>query len=294
MPKMPTHIILLTMPLVLAILAGSSGSERRRVLEGSTSATSIPATCQGTSFPCDVSLSITDVEYLGGLSASDRFRVKLLLTSPSPCFSALGFGGLGPQSLFSADFAVSVKVTRRLGHTDTGFESANRSITGAFSIDVKVPRGTLETDPVTVEANVNTTVTLKSAIEAHVAGTGIPTFNGPQSSNASGNTAQCYPSVTIAGVNYVQGSGAQKDTVTVNWTVAQPQSSCMKLTNVTATAKLKRTDGSTGTATSGGNGTATLQVSGNPGNVASFDVSVKTEAASGPNITASAKKIKNL
>jgi hypothetical protein len=100
--------------------------------------------------------------------------------------------------------------------------------------------------------------------------------------------------VAITGVNYVQGSGTQKDTVTLNWTVVQPQSSCLKLTNVTATAKLKRADGSTGTATSGGNGTATLQVSGNPGNVVSFDVGVLTEAGSSPNITGSATKIKNL
>lgn len=293
---MPKFTNLLTMPLIAALLTTPFGFERGGVLEGSVSRAMTATACQGPTFPCEVNLSITDVEYLGSLPSSDRFRVKMLLASSSPCFSALTFqGGFAPQSLFSADLAVSVKVTRRLGHTDTGFDSANRSTTGPFSIDIKVPRGTLETNPVTVEANVNMTVTLRSTNAVRVAGSGIPTLNaGPQSSNATGNTAQCFPSVTITGVNYVQGSGTQKDTVTVNWTVAQPQSSCLKLTNVTAEAKLKRADGSTGTATSGGNGTATLQVSGNPGNVVSFDVSVRTENGSSPNITVSAKKIKSL
>lgn len=291
---MPKFTILLTMPLIAALLTTPFGFERGGVLEESVSRTMTSTACQGPTFPCDVSLSITDVEHTSGLSPTDRFRVKMLLTSPSPCFSTIPSQSIVPQSLFSADFAVSIKVTRRFGHTDTGFGSGNRSVTGAFSIDVDVPRGMLETNPVTVEANVNMTATLTSKIEVHVTGNGTPTLNGPQSSNPSGNTAQCYPSVTITGVNYVQGSGTQKDTVTVNWTVAQPQSSCLKLTNVTATAKLKRADGSTGTATSGGNGTAVLQVSGNPGNVVSFDVSVQAKAGSSPNITVSAKKIKTL
>lgn len=291
---MPKLTILLTMPLIAALLTTPFGFERGGVVEGSVSRALTAPACQGTTFPCEVNLSITDVEYLGSLPSSDRFRVKMLLASSSPCLSTL-FQQLQAQSLFSAELAVSVKVTRRLGHTDTGFDSSNRSTIGSFSIDVKVPRGALETNPVTVEANVNMTVTLRSSIGARVAGSGVPTLNaGPQSSNATGNTAQCFPSVTITGVNYVQGSGTQKDTVTVNWTVAQPQSSCLKLTNVTAEAKLKRADGSTGTATSGGNGTATLQISGNPGNVVSFDVSVTAQAGSSPNITVSAKKIKNL
>src|SRR6185503_8557314 len=136
------HTFLLSLTLIATLLTTSFGFARSWVPEGSVSRAMTAPACQGPTFPCDVSLSITDVEYLGSGTGDDRFRVKMLLASPSPCFSALFGQGIGLQSLFSADLAVSVKVTRHLGHTDTGFASDNRSIAGSFSIDVKVPRGT--------------------------------------------------------------------------------------------------------------------------------------------------------
>jgi hypothetical protein len=51
---------------------------------------------------------------------------------------------------------------------------------------------------------------------------------------------------------------------------------------VVANAKLTRADGSIGTGQGEGNGTATLQISGDPGNVVSFEVNVTALAASIP------------
>jgi len=280
-------------------LVGASGIERHWV-RSSGSPTNAPMICQGPTFPCIVNLSISDVEYLGKSAggANDKFKVKIVFSPQSACFERLpsqqGFGQL-TTTLFQANFAVTLKITRHLGHKDTGFKTFTDSSTGVISVDVNVPRGVLETDPVTVEASVDMTATLNSRTIARISGTGVPSLGpGQQTFAGNANLAQCFPSVTITSVNYVPGTAAQKDVVTVNWTVAEPQSSCLRISNVVATAKLTRADGSLGTGQGGADGTAALQVSGNPGNVVSFEVNVTALAASSAPITANAKLNKNL
>ncbi len=296
---MLSHSSLLTIALITFALVAPSGFGRNVVPNQSVSPVPLSTDCQGPTFPCDVNLSITYVEYLGKspAGANDLFRVKILFSPQSVCFgSTPSIQGLGlSQSLFQSNYAVSVKVTRHLGHTDTGFKSFTDTATGSISVEVKVPRGPLETNPVTVEANVDMTATLNARTIARVTGTGVPSLApGQQTLAGTANLAQCFPGVTITSVNYSPGSGAQKDIVTVNWTVDQPQSSCLKISNVVATANLTRADGSIGSGSGGANGSATLQVSGNPGNVVRFDVNVTAIAASSPAITANAKKSKNL
>ena len=259
-----------------------------------------PTICQGPTFPCIVNLSISDVEYLGKSAggANDKFKVKIAFSPQSACFERLpsqqAFGQL-TTTLFQATFAVTLKITRHLGHKDTGFKTFTDSSTGVITADVNVPRGVLETDPVTVEASVDMTATLNSRTLARISGTGLPSLTpGQQTFAGNANLAQCFPSVTITSVNYTPGAAAQKDVVTVNWTVAEPQSSCLRISNVIATAKLTRADGSLGTGQGGANGTAALQISGSPGNVVSFEVNVTALAASSAPITANAKLNKNL
>ncbi len=285
------HTFLLS-TLIATLLISPVNFERSWGLNGSLSRYNNSTPCQGTTFPCDVNLSVTNVEYLGKKFDHDVVKVSWSFSSQSPCFAPVFQAGLNNQSPFVANFSVSVKLTRRFGHIDKGFGSLDRTSTGSFSIEVEVPRDTLETNPTLIDATVDMNGTLKTSAGVRVSGNGTPALNsGPQTGPTTpGNTAQCNPSVTITSLSYAQGSGTQKDTVTVNWTVAPPQSSCYKLQNVTATTNLKRADNSTGTGTTGGNGTATIQVSGSPGNVVSFDVTVFAQAGSSPSIKASAQK----
>jgi hypothetical protein len=286
-------------PVTGTHLVTASGFERPWFRKEPGNPASAATNCQGPTFPCIVNLSISDVEYLGKSAggANDKFKVKILFSPQSACFerfpSPQGFGQL--TTLFQATFAVTLKITRHLGHTDSGFKTFTDSSTGVISVDVNVPRALLETDPVTVEANVDMTATLNSRTIAKISGSGVPSLApGQQTFAGNANSAQCFPTVTITSVNYAPGSAAQKDVVTVNWTVAEAQSSCLRISNVVATAKVTRADGSQGTAQGGANGTAALQISGSPGNVVSFELNVTALAASSAAITANAKLNKNL
>ena len=286
---MLNHSGLLTIALIMLSLTTPFGFSRNVAREESVNPASNLTACQ---FPsptvsCDVNLFINDVKYLGRSAANDLFRVEFIFnpTSGTACLGSVpSIQGPGlSQSLFSAAFNVSLRVTRRGGKLDTGSKTFTDSTTGNLSVEVKVPRGVLEMDPVEVEAKIDVTVTLNSMALARVAGTGLPSLApGQQAFGGTANLAQCFPSVTITSISYVQGAPRQKDAVTVNWTVAQPQSQCLRISNVVATARLTRSDGSTGTGQGDGNGTATVPISGDPGNVASFEVNVTALAASIP------------
>jgi len=286
---MLNHSGLLTIALIMLSLTTPFGFSRNVAREESVNPASNLTACQ---FPsptvsCDVNLFINDVKYLGRSAANDSFKVEFIFnpTSGTACLGSVpsiqGFGL--SQSLFSAVFNVSLRVTRRGGKLDTGSKTFTDSTTGNLSVEVKVPRGVLEMDPIEVEAKIDVTVTLNSMALARVAGTGLPSLApGQQAFGGTANLAQCFPSVTITSISYVQGAPRQKDAVTVNWTVAQPQSQCLRISNVVATARLTRSDGSTGTGQGDGNGTATVPISGDPGNVVSFEVKVTALAASIP------------
>jgi len=286
---MLNHSGLLTIALIMLSLTTPFGFSRNVAREESVNPASNLTACQ---FPsptvsCDVNLFINDVKYLGRSAANDSFKVEFIFnpTSGTACLGSVpsiqGFGL--SQSLFSAAFNVSLRVTRRGGKLDTGSKTFTDSTIGNLSVEVKVPRGVLEMDPVEVEAKIDVTVTLNSMALARVAGTGLPSLApGQQAFGGTANLAQCFPSVTITSISYVQGAPRQKDAVTVNWTVAQPQSQCLRISNVVATARLTRSDGSTGTGQGDGNGTATVPISGDPGNVVSFEVKVTALAASIP------------
>ena len=294
---MLNHSGLLTIALIMLSLTTPFGFSRNVAREESVNPASNLTACQ---FPsptvsCDVNLFINDVKYLGKSAANDLFKVEFIFnaTSGTACLGSVpSVQGFGSQSLFSTSFNVSLHVTRRGGKLDTGSKTFTDSTTGNLSVEVKVPRGVLEMDPVEVEAKIDVTVTLNSMALARVAGTGLPSLApGQQAFGGTANLAQCFPSVTITSITYAQGAPRQKDAVTVNWTVAQPQSQCLRISNVVANARLTRSDGSTGTGQGDGNGTATVPISGDPGNVVSFEVKVTALAASIPeSLKANAKR----
>jgi hypothetical protein len=286
---MLNHASLLTIALITFSFATPFGFGRTEFARESINPVGKSTACQ---FPtptasCGVSLFINDVKYLGKSAANDLFRVEFIFTPQGQnlCLGSVpSMQGVGlSQSLFSASFNVSLNVTRRGGKLDTGSKAFTDSTTGSISVEVKVPRGVLEMDPVEVEAKLDVNVTFNSRAIARVSGTGVPS-PAPSQQIFPGTTtmAQCFPSVTITGIGYVQGSQRQRDTVTVNWTTTQPPSTCLRISKVIANAKLTRADGSIGTGQGEGNGTATLQISGDPGNVVSFEVNVTALAASIP------------
>ena len=286
---MLNHTNLLTIAVITFSFATPFGFGRTEFARESINPVGNSTACQ---FPtptgsCDVSLFINEVKYLGKSAANDLFRVEFIFTPKSQNFclgSVPSMQGLGlSQSLFSASFNVSLNVTRRGGKLDAGSKTFTESTTGSISVEVKVPRGVLEMDPVEVEAKLDVNVTFNSRTIARVTGTGVPSLApGQQIFPGTTTMAQCFPNVTITGISYLQGSQRQRDTVTVNWTVTQPQSTCLRISKVVANAKLTRADGSTGTGQGEGNGTTTLQISGDPGNVVSFEVTVTALAASIP------------
>ena len=294
---MLNHSSLLTIALIMLSLTTPFGFSRNVAPEESVNPASNLTACQ---FPsptvsCDVNLFINDVKYLGKSAANDLFKVEFIFnaTSGTACLGSVpSVQGFGSQSLFSASFNVSLHVTRRGGKLDTGSKTFTDSTTGNLSVEVKVPRGVLEMDPVEVKASVDVNVTLNSRSIAHVTGTGVPsTPLGQQTFPGTTNLAECFPGVTITGMSYAEGAHRQGDAVTVNWTATQPQSQCLRISKVVANVRLTRADGSVGTGQGEGNGTATLQISGNPGNVASFEVNVTALAASIPvSITANTKR----
>jgi hypothetical protein len=222
---MLNHASLLTIALITFSFATPFGFGRTEFARESINPVGNSTACQ---FPtptasCDVSLFINDVKYLGKSAANDLFRVEFIFTPKSQNFclgSVPSMQGLGlSQSLFSASFNVSLKVIRRGGKLDTGSKTFTESTTGSISVEVKVPRGVLEMDPIEVEAKLDVNVTFNSRTIARV--TGLECLARARSANLPGSTtmAQCFPSVTINSISYVQGSQRQRDTVTVNWTV---------------------------------------------------------------------------
>ena len=290
---------LLTIALFTFSLTAPFGFGRTEFPKEPISLIGSAAACQ---FPNQISscggvnLFINEVKYLGRSAANDSFKVEFIFnpTSQGMCLGSVpSMQGLGlSQSLFSASFNVKLDITRRGGKVDSGSKAFSESTTGNLSVEVKVPRGVLEMDPVEVKASLDVNVTLNSRTIARVTGTGVPsTALGQQTFPGTTNLAECFPGVTINGMSYAEGSHRQGDAVTVNWTATQPQSQCLRISKVVANVRLTRADGSVGTGQGEGNGTATLQISGNPGNVASFEVNVTALAASIPvSITANTKR----
>ena len=203
---------------------------------------------------------------------------------PSGASIQQGFGGVPTSQNFG--YELTVTITRRLGHQDTGTTKSNNIFSGQITAVVQIPRGAVETDPVSYDVTINTTFGGSTRRTLTAQGNGAPALANATQTFANSSlvplTDNCFPSVSITGLSFVAGSGATPDAVTVNWTASHSPSDCLGGLRVLISVDVKRPDNSTGHAsTQAGAPSITLNLSGAPAAPVSFIVRVSAETSLG-------------
>ena len=217
---------------------------------------------------------------------------------PSNSLSAQqGFGGNGGGNAATQGFGyeLTVTITRRFGHQDTGTAKSSNIFSGTITTVVQIPRGAAETDPVKYDVTINTTFGGLTRRTLVAQGNGAPalasatqTFAnsrlGSSFQNFGGNTTtdNCFPSVSITGLSFTPGSGATPDAVTIDWTASRSPSDCLTGPKVFISVEVKRPDNSTGHgALQPSANSITVNLSGAPAAPVSFIVRVSAETSLG-------------
>ena len=205
-----------------------------------------------------------------------------------------GFAGGIPSSQ-GFGYELTVTITRRFGHQDTGTAKSNNIFSGTITTVVQIPRGAAETDPVKYDVTINTTFGGLTRRTLVAQGNGAPalasatqTFAnsrlGSSFQNFGGNTTtdNCFPSVSITGLSFTPGSGATPDAVTIDWTASRSPSDCLTGPKVFISVEVKRPDNSTGHgALQPSANSITVNLSGAPAAPVSFIVRVSAETSLG-------------
>lgn len=224
---------------------------------------------------------INKVRYVGKNSGGDdEVAVEWLVQSVSEC---VPFGSgpdvPGKTNITPFGYEITVKIKRRLGHEDSGKVTKREIVTGTTTTVVRIPRATLETDPVSFTATVKTTAGAVQTFNRVVTGTGVPSLAGAtQSTNKHSTVAglfSCSSSVDMTAINFIPGAGATPDNVTINWSANTSASICSEQPRFSILVRVKRANGTIDTSQtvfSPGSTTATLQLSGAPGGIVNFNV----------------------
>jgi hypothetical protein len=224
------------------------------------------------------------VHYKGKNAAGqDGVEVDWLAQSISDCV-VFGSGhdvNADKTDIPTFGYEVTVKIKRRLGHEDSGTFKTGILVKGEVKTPVKIPRGNLETDPVSFEVTVKTTAGAVLRKTLHVSGTGAPSLAGATQTFTQNSTvlmpAGCYPSLQVSAINFIPGSGATLDKVTINWGAGSPPLACFDPPRVSILVRVTRPGGASVSVPANfdvGATNATLTLPGAPGAVASFDVFV--------------------
>ena len=240
--------------------------------------------------PTDVCLTqavaqIGSVHYLGKNSAGqDVVEVNWLAQTISDC---IVFGSGHDVDASKTDippfgYEVTVKIKRRLGHEDSATVRKFELVKGNVQTIVRIARENLETDPVSFEAKVKTTAGAVLRKTSHVSGSGAPALAGATQTFTKNSTVPnlpdgCYPGLQVSAINFIPGSGATADKVTINWGAGSPLLACFDPPKFSILVRVKRSAGPTDSVPANfdvGATTATLTLPGAPRAVASFDVFV--------------------
>lgn len=204
-----------------------------------------PAPLQKT---CGDGLSIVSVTYQGKVQGNDHVQVVFDASINSPC-ARLGAGPL--QDNFGG-YVVTVKVTRKNGHQDTGTDHHIKASfpSGRQTVVVVVPRGVLETDPVSYDASVKASFGELFRKTLTLTGTGLPRVGAgvaiatTTSSFDSFRPDECFPSIQVNDLKFNTGGGHVADTVTVNWNAAKgPGCTCFPEPKINILVQLARLNG---------------------------------------------------
>lgn len=282
-----------TVPLLLVgALLLSAADSTNEVLAVPVSG-SVAATClaQGAS-GCitQATAQINKVRYVGKNSnGQDEVEVDWLTNSLSECFLFGSGKDSGKTNVTPFGYEITVKIKRRLGHEDSATVTRRELVASSGSIKtiVRIPRANLETDPVSFTATLKTTVGAVLTKRLVVTGNGAPSLTGAtqtvtRHSTIPGTPSGCYPLLSVSTVNFIPGSGAAPDNVSVTWDSGVPPTACFDLPKFSVQVHVTRPGGQVDkvqTIFSPGSSTATLQLSGAPKPVVSFHVVI--EAVSG-------------
>lgn len=183
---------------------------------------------------CTPTVSITSVQYAGKDDRKDKVLVTWNAVKPtSPCVDF-------------TEFRVDLRVVRKLGHEDSGSKTFSGSERSGL---IEVPRGTLETDPVSFDVTISARVTAEKDKSVKVTGNGAPSIASAAQSPL-GSSSQCDPSIKVTTLNFFPASTPTKDAVGIFWdaSIADP---CLAFSRFTASIKVTRADGSVQTGSSG-------------------------------------------
>jgi len=289
---------------------------------------------------CNPNLQIESVTYLGKSNGKDS--VQVIFNGQKPTLSSGGFNNaqavafnssatscakygvpqinsLGLGSGFSSNTSVqqgfgggsqgfgyelTVKITRRLGHQDTGTTKSTNIFNGNIRAVVQIPRAVTETDPVAYDVTINTTFGGVTRRTLTVQGSGAPALAAATQTFANstlepsvqqsfgGNTTpdSCFPSVSITGLSFTPGSGATPDGVTIDWTANRSPLDCLSGPKVFISVEVKRADNSTGRGVTQPNANSiTVNLSGSPVAPVSFIVRVSAETSLGQQVQVNKK-----
>lgn len=229
-------------------------------------------------------VQINKLRYLGKNSnGQDEVEVDWLVQSVSDCV-VFGSGQdvVGKTSIPPYGYEITVKIKRRLGHEDSATVRKGEIVKGNVKTIVRIPRANLETDPVSYEAKIETTAGAVLRKILHVSGNGAPSLTGATQTFSKHSTVAntpdgCYPTLQVSAISFIPGSGATPDNVTINWGAGSPPLACFDPPKFSIAVRITRPGGHVDTVQADFNprtSTATLQLSGVPGAVVSFDVIV--------------------
>jgi hypothetical protein len=217
------------------------------------------ATAQPLKGPCDATITINSVKYLGKSGGDDQIEVKWSTSAASSCVKfGAGNGDLpaAQQDSFSAPQAAGFKVqlrVKRKGGTLVEAEKAAGVIVGtnaSVTTVVDVPRGLLSLDPefcsVTVTANTGANFQKRAILN----GTGVPNFSTATQAFETFTTypipslaeAECFPGVQITGLTFTPGNGTASDALTISWNATPPTACEGQVLFLSVSVKGNRTD----------------------------------------------------
>ena len=209
--------------------------------------------------------------------------------------SQQGFGGNVGNTTQGFGYELTVTITRRFGHQDTGTAKSSNIFRGKITTIVQIPRGAAETDPVKYDVTINTTFGGLARRTLIAQGNGAPalasatqTFanislaQSSQQGFGSNTTSDCFPSVSITALSFTPGSATTPDAVTIDWTAIRAPSDCLSGPKVSISIEVKRPDNSTGRASAQASANSTrVNLSGTPTAPVSFIVRVIAETSLG-------------
>jgi hypothetical protein len=238
-------------------------------------------------------VKIEKVEYKGKDSAgNDQVYVEWRDQSTSPCVYFGGGFDTGKSQVSPFGQEVTVKIKRRFGNEDSGSTKSNTVVNGDQVITnlIKIPRDTLETDPVSFEVKVKTTAGVVMRQTARIAGTGAPALAGATQTFTHFATVQnilgtCSPSVQVPALDFIPGAGPKPDRVTLSLNTGLPPAAtlCYDQPKVSVVVNVTRPNGTVDSSqanVAAGNASTTITLPGTPGAVSSFVILVTATAGS--------------